>query len=127
MLIKVIGIGVLTVVASLLVKELKPELSFLITLAGSLIILTTIFSTISGVVKSFNILVEKTNINLELFRLILKIIGIAYLTEFAYSICVDMGSKSVGDKIVLAGKITILIKCFPIINSLLDLIIGFIP
>lgn len=127
MLLKIIGIGILTVISALLVKELKPELSFLITLAGSLIILLTVFSTMTNVVSLFNKLVSKTNINSELFLVILKVIGIAYLTEFASNICSDVGNSSIANKIILGGKIAIILKCYPILSTLVDIIIGFIP
>lgn len=127
MLIKIIGIGILTVVSTMLIKELKPELSFLVSMAGSLVIILIVLSSFNTVIHLFDIIVKKTNINSELFSLILKIIGIGYLAEFAANICLDAGNKSVADKIILGGKIVILVKCFPIINSLIDIIIGFMP
>lgn len=48
--------------------------------------------------------------------------GIGYITEFAASIVEESGSKAMADKIVMAGKIIILIVSLPILSALFDLI-----
>ena len=62
----------------------------------------------------------------EYFPIILKVLGIAYITEFAVAICNDAGEKSIGSKIELAGKIAIFFAAIPIFVSLLDLLNGLL-
>ena len=52
-------------------------------------------------------------------------LGVGYLTEFANGICVDSGNASVGNKILIAGKVIIFCLALPIITNLLDIIVGF--
>ena len=69
----------------------------------------------------------KTGLNGGVFSSVLKVIGVGYLVEFAGDICSDAGVASISQKILLAGKILILIMCLPIIKNLLNIILEFIP
>lgn len=51
---------------------------------------------------------------------IFKVIGIAYLGEFAAQICRDSGSTAVASKIELAAKIIILSLMLPILSAILQ-------
>ena len=62
----------------------------------------------------------------EYFPIILKVLGIAYVTEFAVALCNDAGEKSIGNKVELAGKIAIFFAAIPIFVSLLELLNGLI-
>ena len=57
----------------------------------------------------------------------LKITGIAILTEFAVSICNDAGESAIATKIDLGGKIIIISISIPIIVALLELIVKILP
>ena len=59
--------------------------------------------------------------------ILLKITGIAFLTEFAVSICNDSGETAIANKIDLGGKIIIIAISIPIISALLELIIKILP
>jgi stage III sporulation protein AD len=53
---------------------------------------------------------------------ILKIIGIAYVTEFGAQVCRDAGEGAVAGKIEFAGKIMIMVMAVPIIALVLQTI-----
>ena len=72
-------------------------------------------------------LLEKTGLNTGIFTNVLKVIGVGYLVEFAGDICNDAGVGSISQKILLAGKILIIIMCLPVIKNLIDIILEFIP
>lgn len=57
----------------------------------------------------------------------IKIVGIAYIAEFGSEICKDAGQSAIATKIELAGKVIIAALAFPIIASLLDLIVRIMP
>ena len=59
--------------------------------------------------------------------IILKITGIAILTEFAVSICQDTGEKAIANKIDIGGKVIIMTISLPIISSLLEAILKVLP
>ena len=126
-LLKIIGVGLVTLIAYIIVKPIKPDMAVFISIAGSCVILLFCINSISSVFNAINNLVQKTGINSSLVSLILKIIGIGYLIEFASGLCVESGVPSIADKISLAGKICILVLSLPIITSLLNIIVEILP
>ena len=56
-----------------------------------------------------------------------KIVGIGYLCEIAASICQEAGAKSVADMVILGGKIIIMVLAIPIIQALVDVVLGVLP
>ncbi|MGN1208251.1 MAG: SpoIIIAC/SpoIIIAD family protein, partial [Christensenellales bacterium] len=123
-IVKIIIIGVVTSIATVVLKQFKPELSIIVSLAGGVIILISLVNYLGQVVGSFVQIVNKTSLDLGLFSSVLKIVGVGYITEFGANICVDTGNSSIADKVLLAGKIIILCLSLPIINSLLTTIVG---
>lgn len=124
LIFKVIGIGIITSIAVIIIKQLKPEIAVIVGMSGSIIILLMILNSLGSVVVSFTNLTEKIGIDNELFILVLKIIGIGYITEFSANLCIDCGSTSISDKILLAGKVVIMLLAIPIVNTLLEIIYG---
>ena len=126
-IIKIIGIGLITVIASMLVKPLKPEISIIIGLCGGILILIQTVNYVVDIIDAFTNIVEKTGLNTGLLKTLLKIIGVGYLAEFAANICQDAGSSSVADKILFAGKIIILAMALPIVTSIIEIIVEILP
>lgn len=126
-LFKIIGIGIVTTISVLIVKQTKPEIAMLLGISGSLLILLMIANSLTSVLGVFQNLIDRTNLNNGLFSAVLKIIGIGYLTEFSANLCYDAGSTGVSNKILLAGKILILMVAMPIVTNLVELIIEILP
>lgn len=72
-------------------------------------------------------LANKTAINNQFLTLLIKITGIAFLTEFAVSICKDSGETAIANKIDMGGKVIIVSMSIPIISGLLETIIKVLP
>lgn len=125
-IVKIVGVGLVTAVAALLLRSAKPELSFAVTLAGCVIILLFSVDLISETFGIFQEIGEATGIDRSLIKIVVKIIAIGYLVEFAAGIVEDFGSKSVADKLVLAGKVVIFSVSVPIIRSMISLIASFL-
>lgn len=125
-LVRIIGIALITALTALFLKGTKPELSFAVTVAGAALILIFIADMLSETPNVFSEIGEKTGIDNSLVRIIVKIVAIGYLVEFSAGVVEDFGSKSIADKLVLAGKVIIFAVSLPIIKSLLTLIDGFL-
>ena len=120
---KIIALGILICVVIIIVKQIKPEFAVLVLIAGSIIMLCYLFNYFTNILGVFDKIISKTGINAELFSIILKIVGIGYLIEFAANICSESGHPAIADKIVLGGKLIILTVSMPIITNLLDIIV----
>ena len=120
---KIVGIGVVSCIIIIIVKQLKPEIATTVMIASSVLILIYIFKQFVQVLTIFDQIIKKTGINHDLFIILIKIIGIGYLVEFGASICEDTGNSSIANKVILGGKIAIFIMAIPIIQNLFSLIL----
>lgn len=123
---KIISIAVCTLIATLVVRQIKPEFAFLISLTGCVIILILIFNSFAGVFAGFNKIIEKTGLSGDIFKVLMKVVGIGYVTGFTSDLCGDCGVANLSNYVNFAGKVTILIICFPIFSGLLNLVVELI-
>lgn len=126
-IIKIVAIGLITCLATLIVKPVRSDFAIFIAIAGGLVILFLVLGYLSDVFDIFKDIISATGISSNLYRLLIKIIGIGYLVEFAVGICQDTGNSSLGDKILLGGKIVIMVMALPIVTSILQIIMGILP
>lgn len=126
-LIKIIGIGFLTVICSIVLKEYKKEFALYVVLIGTLLILYISFDILLNIVNFLNDLSRKASIDNSFVSLLLKITGISILSEFAISICKDCGEVSIANKIDLGGKIIVISLSIPVIGSSLEQLLLLLP
>lgn len=119
----ILGLVLVVTILLIIIRKERPEMAILLAIAAAGLILSALLKSISGVVTVFETLALKSQFNLEYLKLIIKIVGIAYLAGFAAQICKDAGEGSMAAKIELAGKIFILSLGIPIMVGLLDLIL----
>ena len=124
---KVIGVAFVTTFAVMILKQKKPELAAIVSIAGGAIVLLMFVDSLSGVIDSFSAIVQRSGIRSEIFSALLRIIGIGFLAEFAAGICADAGNNSMAQKVTLAGKVMILVLAMPIIDNLLQILISILP
>lgn len=123
---KIIGVAFVTTIASILLKPTKPELSFAVTVTGVIVVLLFIVDALQNTLSVFTSIAAVTGIENGLLKILIKIVGVGYLTEFGASILQDFGGNSMADKVVLGGKIAIVLLSMPVIEGLLNMIKGFL-
>ena len=124
---KIIGIGLISLIIIIMLKQYKPEFAIYISLIAGALILAITFSKISGIIDLLNSLANKTSIHQEFISLLIKITGIAILTEFAVSICKDSGENAIASKVDMGGKVIMISMSVPILASLLETILKILP
>jgi len=126
-IVKIIGIGLTALIIIIILKQYKPEYALYTSILAGVFILLLSLSQISGVIDLLKNLSNRANINSQFLGIILKITGIAILTEFAVSICQDSGESAIANKIDIGGKVMIITISIPIISSLLETILKVLP
>lgn len=126
-LIKIIGIGLISLVIIIILKQYRPEYAIYVSIIAGVLILFLVMEKLSGIISLLKSISDKTYINKQFLGILLKITGIAIITEFAVSICADAGEKAIATKIEIGSKVIIIAISIPIISSLLELIIEILP
>ena len=126
-IIKIIGIGLISLVIITIVKQYKPEFAMYVSLMAGALILMLAFDKLADIINLLRNLASRSSINGSFITLLLKITGIAILTEFAVSICKDAGENAIANKMDIGGKIMIVAVSVPIISSLLETVTKILP
>lgn len=125
--IKIIGVAFVALIIVIILKQYRPEFTIYVSILAGALILILVLDELTGVVNLIQNIANKTNINSQFLGLLLKITGIAFLSEFAVSICQDAGESAIASKIEIGSKIIIIAMSIPIISSLLEIIIKILP
>lgn len=126
-IVQIIGLCFIVTLLSLVLKQQRPEFAVQISISLAVIIFLLVLNKINVVLSLFRDLAEKANISQMYLNTILKIIGIAYLTEFGAQVCRDANEGAIAGKIEFAGKIFVMVMAIPIIALVLETIVKLIP
>ena len=126
-IIKIIGIALISLIIIILLKQYRPEFAIYVSILTGVLILMLVMDKLTGIINLLQSLANKTSINSTFITLLIKITGIAFLSEFAISICKDSGESAIAGKIELGSKIIIIAMSIPIISSLLEIVLKILP
>ncbi|CEQ18407.1 stage III sporulation protein AD [[Clostridium] sordellii] len=124
---KLVGLALVSTILCLIIKKDRPEMAMFIAILTGIIILLSVTYQFNFIIESINELANKANIPTMYISLIIKLIGIAYLMEFAIQICKDCGEGNIASKLEFGGKIIVMTMSFPILVSIIDMILNIIP
>jgi len=125
-LIRIGVLGITSAILILIIKNHRPETGLQISLVFGTLVMVFLASRIRTVLDLIGIYVERANINGVYITTIFKIIGMAYITEFAAESCRDASQNAIATKIELAGKILIIITAMPVVTSVMNIILGLL-
>jgi stage III sporulation protein AD len=126
-LMRVVGVGLMATVLLLVIREERRDLGVILRLAVGAAILLLLVPDIARVVASVIHLSELAHIPSSYLALLLKVVGISYLTVFVAQLAQDAGETGTGMRVELAGKIAILVLAIPLIASITETVLKLIP
>ncbi|WP_180953480.1 stage III sporulation protein AD [Bacillus sp. T33-2] len=126
-IIQIAGVALVATFLALILKEQKPNFAFLLIVFTGCAIFLFLVDQIYQIINMIHTLAANAKVNLIYVETILKIIGIAYIAEFASQITKDAGQGAIASKIELGGKILILAMAIPILTVMIETIIRLIP
>ena len=126
-IIKIIGIAFIALIIIIMLKQYRPEYAVFISILTGVLILFLVMDKLTGIINLIKSIQDKYSINIQFIAILIKITGIAFLSEFAVSICKDSGEAAIASKIELGSKIIIISMSIPIISNLLEIILKIVP
>lgn len=124
---QLVGIAIISTTLCLVIKKERPEIAMFIAILTGITILLSVIFKLNFIVESIQDLAQKANIPNMYISLIIKLIGIAYLMEFAIQLCKDCGEGNIASKLEFGGKIIVMTMSFPILLSIVEMILNIIP
>ena len=119
-ILQIAGIGIITAFSVILLRENKSEVAMLIGIAGGLLIVLSVIDYFADIFGAIRAISDRAGIPNQLFSTITRIIVIGYIADFSAGIVEDAGLKSVSDKVILGGKLIIMVLALPIVIMLFD-------
>lgn len=120
---KIVSVGVIGTFLSLTVRSYKAELGVLTALTTAFLLIFYTVPALSDVVSGIKSLSENAKVDSLYIKAVIKIIGIAYITQFSAELAKDANETLLSKKLELVGKISIIALMMPIISSLLTAIL----
>ncbi len=126
-IIQIIGLGIIATILSIVIKSHHPEIAIQISILTGVIIFALIAVNLRAVLKMMEQISNKAGMDFAYFINIIKIIGIAYISQFGSEVCRDAGETAIASKIEFAGKILIALVAAPIIFGFINTLIEIMP
>ena len=120
---KVIAIGLTGGLVSLFLKEYKKEFALVASIVTAMMILLYVSEAVVEVVDTVLLITEKSGVDKKYFEIILKVVGIAYITQYGGELLKDCGENAIAAKVYLAGKLFILYVTMPVVQGFLEVCI----
>ena len=114
------------VLQALQIKHTKPEDAVYLSVETGVFLLLLAAQRLEVVVESVRMIQNSISIQSSYIQVLLKIIGITYISEFAADICRDAGYSAIASQIGIFAKLSILAVSMPIVTALLDTIHSFL-
>lgn len=111
---------------ALQLKEARNSYEHYITFAAGILIFGYTMIRMEVIVETLKELTNLVAIDGLYLKILIKMIGITYLSEFAADLCRDSGYSSLAGQIQIFGKISILSVSMPVIQALLEALESFL-
>lgn len=125
-LISIIGLSIISAAICVLFSQYKPEYTMFISLICAVLIFGLIIVNLSDAFNIMNMLLDKIQISNKYTEIIIKSLGICYITQLASDSCSDAGQTTIANKVELAGKVSIILISLPLFLDLVDIALKLI-
>lgn len=118
-MIQVAAIAIIGAVLALFVRQMHSEYGVFILMGTGLVLLFLCLDGLRDIMEFLFRLETKIGNHGVYIKILCKLVGIAYISEFAGNICKDAGYQTLCTQVELAGKVCILVCALPILESML--------
>lgn len=123
---KIIGAAVISAALIVLLRQYRPEFGVILSVAASGLLFLWIVGSVLPVIQEIWDLAQKAGLPGQDAEVLVKALGICFLTQTASDACKDAGESSLASKVELSGKAAVLILCLPMFQDLLDIALRLI-
>lgn len=119
-IIKIVGIAIIAVMSLGVLRNIKPEYAIYLVLASCLVIFVMLLGKLLVVFDYLKSIYEGLTYGQTFFPVLIKVIAVAYITDFTSQICRDAGEGAIATKTELAGKVIIFCLSMPILVTIIE-------
>ena len=119
--------GLTAVLLAVQLKSVKSEYGVYLVMAAGVFIFLYGLGKMEVILDTLAQIRDSIQIEPIYLDMLLRMIGLAYVAEFASGICRDAGYGALGSQIEIFGKLSILAVSMPVFGALLETVQSFLP
>lgn len=119
---QIVGLCVCSAILSVMLKGYRAEYAFMIGMVCTAAVMFMMAPKILEIINQANNLALKSGLEISFFEPVIKVMGVAYISQMGAELCRDSGENAIATKIELAGKVIICAMALPIVSGLFDVI-----
>ena len=123
-IVKIAMIGLAGVMLALMLRQQKSEYALYISLAAAVLILVFSAGRLAAVMETIQKIEAYIRIDSAMVKILVKMIGITYVAEFATGICRDAGFGALGNQIEMFARLSLMAVSVPVLRALLETVEG---
>ena len=123
-LISVVFAAVIVVLIALKLREMGSGYGILMSIGACVMVMYFVIGRFRQIAGYIDRLVSYVSVDITYIDIILKMIGIAYICQFATDICKDAGYQAIASQVEMAGKISLILLSMPVLMSVIDLLVA---
>ena len=121
-MVQIILAGAAAAMLILWIRPLKPEYGMFLSLGAMLLLIGAAVTQLDSILSLIRALMEYTGLDGVYFKILLKIMGLAWISQLASDICKEAGCAAISRQIDIYGKLLILSVSLPVVTALIDTI-----
>ncbi|MGI6038482.1 MAG: stage III sporulation protein AD [Limnochordia bacterium] len=124
---RIVGLGMVVTVLLAALRRKYPEIAPEVSLAFIIGIFLLLLGPLGQLLGVFRELSQRARLGDFYLGIVLRSIGIAYLTALGAQVCRDAGETAIAVTIEIAGKVLILVIALPVVVAILDALVRLLP
>ena len=121
-IIKIAVLGIAGVLIAIPLKREKSEYSMFIAMTVCICIFLYLLTKVETVLDFVRWLESVLPVDSRYIGMLIKMVGITYVAEFAVNICRDAGYAAVAGQIEIFAKLSILVISVPVLAAFLEMV-----
>lgn len=121
-MLKVAILGLIGAFLAVLLRNQKSDYSMYVILGIAVMIFALICSQLESIIEAINTFSTYVNIEKKYIVILVKMAGITYVSEFASTICRDLGYQSMAAQIEMFARLSLFVISIPVVSALIETI-----
>lgn len=121
-IITICAAAIVTAVLAVMLRSQSPHSAMLLSVAAGVIIILSLLKNLPGTLSGIQSVLSDGDIDTADIAILLKVMGICFVTEFTCDCVTEAGLLSLSTNISFAGKILVLLTSLPLFQNIISVI-----
>lgn len=126
-ILRIVIVSALCAVMCLVLKQYRPEFVPFLQIASLILVFSLVYDALKSLLHSMTDLLSASEaVYDEYIFLLIRVLGIAFITKVGTEICKDSGNGILCVIVEFSGKLSILLLCLPLFKMVVELANGML-